>query len=152
MPPNDYSHIDTKLVFLLILFVSFIFFSQKGNTCEYVNIGLWSYHIDNEDDYYNEVNRRIGCETREYNFGYFKNSYNKDSLYLAKDYHLMSVDNVEFGFEYGFVTGYEEVFPHIEGISVYALPKFSYNLHNKIWIDVYSLWGSGFAWGFKLEL
>lgn len=150
--------IEEKMVVFLLLLMAAVFVAQPSEACEFVNVGLWSHHFDNggveetEDGYYNEDNNRLGCETKNFNVGYFENSYGWDTYYLTKNLYFTDTENLKIGFEYGLVHGYREKHVNIDGVSFMFLPHLDMRISKPVWLQFYGLWGEGFAFGFKWEV
>lgn len=72
---------------------------------------LTSYHF-NRDRNYNEHNFGLGVEVQHTpeiwsSFGFYKNSYNKETMYLFSTWVPARVGEIRFGASVGIVTGYE---------------------------------------------
>lgn len=104
----------------LILATSLLVTSVPSEAEElWVNIGGVSHHSSGE---YNEQNWGIGIETSlsstrketRVGMGYYKNSINEDSFYVAGNTNFYSFttwqNEYKFGLLYGLVSGYEEYF------------------------------------------
>ena len=79
-----------------------------------IDLNLTSWHRDKSYDY-NEDNTGIGItktinEHNEVKLGFFKNSFNKDSVYIMGRLKTQ-MEGWSFGINYGFVTGYDDIEP-----------------------------------------
>lgn len=92
-----------------------------------------SYHFDRSKEY-NERNGGIGLERRysdnwSGSVGYFRNSFNRDTLYLFAGYTPIRYRDWRLGVVFGGVTGYDNrVSPWITGVATRDFGRFGVNL------------------------
>jgi len=109
--------------------------NQKPARCEeYVVMTVRSYHLDRNKGY-NEQNWGLGYERKfsdEWSFssGYYRNSFDRDTLYVFGAYTPWRIAGWRFGSLFGVVTGYDEgrVSPWITGVATKEWGRFGLNV------------------------
>lgn len=113
-------------------------FNFESPEKQWITAGGFSRHagsrIDNGGEY-NETNPGLGYEWQanervNYSFGYFKNSYAKDSFFATTFYSPYSIGKVRIGLVLGAVTGYPEnpVLPMILPTAMVEFEHFGLNV------------------------
>ena len=98
------------LVFSLMLFSCVPAFAND-NTDVRVAIGGWSSHFPGaEDGVINETHNIIGVEYKGYSAGYFKNSYDRDTFFIAKNWRWPLFENWNATASLGLNKGYRSCF------------------------------------------
>ena len=70
---------------------------------ESLYLGAWSSHFNKGD--YNEQHNLVAYEHKDWTIGYFKNSYNRDTVFIAHDFKY-KFRNIEVGAMAGVMRGY----------------------------------------------
>lgn len=78
-----------------------------------VSVGGWSHHWGfSHANVTNETHNIFGVEYNSYSAGYFKNSYGKDTFFIAKTWRKEFFENIEgsvsLGINYGYTRCYGE--------------------------------------------
>lgn len=71
-----------------------------------VSVGAWSKHLTNADRNYNETHNLFAVEHDSWSAGYFLNSHNRDTFFIAKNWRKEFFENIEgfasLGINYGY--------------------------------------------------
>lgn len=97
-------------VFVLVLVVVWLMLSSVAGATDktetWVLGGMKSYHTD-RTKLWNESHKGLGVELQNgWSFGYYENSYFKDSFTLTKSFRQWSYKKVSLGAKIGIVSGY----------------------------------------------
>lgn len=97
---------------LLALLLSFCSVARAGEPVDYLVSTVTSYHFDRHRDY-NERNFGLGWERRYSDewagsLGYYRNSYDRLTVYTFASYTPWTVATWRMGVVFGVVTGYDE--------------------------------------------
>lgn len=77
---------------------------SSEDACADVLVGAWSTHFDTDHEY-NEQHNLVAVEYNGYVAGYFKNSHDRDTVFLAKEFKKDTAIG-EFGVMAGVMRGY----------------------------------------------
>lgn len=90
-------------------FVSLIFFALNANAFEreevHVALGGWSHHVVSES-ITNETHNIVAVEYGSVAAGYFKNSFGRDSFFIARHWRYTIMENVDVTASIGVNYGY----------------------------------------------
>lgn len=90
--------------YFILGFMAVVVLALSMETQADVLIGAWSTHFDSDYEY-NEQHNLIAVEVNSYMAGYFKNSYGRDTVFLAKEFSKQTSVG-EFGVMAGVMRGY----------------------------------------------
>lgn len=105
----------------------------KAFSQDYIVSTVTSFHFDRNKDY-NEKNLGIGIERRfseewSASTGYFRNSFDRDTVYVFAGYTPMRIAGWRTGVVFGAVTGYENrVSPWVTGLLMRDFGRVGVNL------------------------
>lgn len=98
-----------KNLFSAILILSLFFLEASIANSTELRFGGWSKHIGT-DTKYNETHNAFLVEHKNVMVGYFKNSFNSDTVALAYYKHWKVTSKFEVGFTAGAMYGYRDCF------------------------------------------
>lgn len=90
--------------YFILGFMAVLVLALSMETRADVLLGAWSTHF-NSDYEYNEQHNLVAVEMNSYVAGYFKNSYNRDTVFIAKEFSKRSIAGT-FGLMAGVMRGY----------------------------------------------
>lgn len=71
-------------------------------------LGAWSTHLDSEYNY-NETHNLVAYERDSWAIGYFRNSYNRDTVFVSKEFSKRN-RLVQYGAMVGVMRGYRKCY------------------------------------------
>lgn len=144
-----------RLILLLLAMTA-----GAAHSCDSINIGLRSYHWDrlsvhkeqpqNKDKGLTEKHVAIGCTNiyGRWDALYFKNSKNRDTLYVGDYWKWKKYGRWRLGADYGiFIHGYSDRVPAVPAL----LPKIRWESRRFVF-NFYVLWTQGVAAGLEFPL
>ena len=126
----------------LLLAATVLVFSTSVHSFNgWINFHVGSHHlqpyykVNGEPHPYNEANFGIGValpisSNIEASTGFFENSYNKTSAYVAANLHTANSRGFSVGVNSGIVTGYENTPVNGDKLRIMVLPHVTYALKN----------------------
>jgi len=97
-------------VFLATLGVALAMLTCNAAGDTRLALGAWSRHIPASSSITNETHNLVAVEHNGWQSGYFKNSYGKDSIFVARTFRLRYSKYVNFTFSVGLNRGYRTCF------------------------------------------
>jgi hypothetical protein len=98
--------------YLLILLLSFTGLTSSATELRF---GGWSKHLSSDKEY-NETHNAFLFEHRKLMVGYFKNSFNSDTVALAYHRAWYLAKSMEFHVTAGAMYGYRDCFNHSKSV------------------------------------
>lgn len=137
-----------------------IFLPLPAIACDSINLGVRSYHWDrgavhkdqpqNKGTGLREKHSAIGCTNAfgRWDFLYFKNSKNKDTVFIGDEWRWRQFGRFSINIDYGlFFHGYSDKVPFLP----LPLPKLSYET-KLVEFNLYILYNKGLAAGLEFPL